>query len=68
MVGLSTRNPATQAVALSVPAEDAGHPVHSIRSTCVTIGGQDTTIVAQAFSDRIFIIVTQIDKLGTMVT
>lgn len=49
------------------PSGDAGHNAHKIKSARVTINGRETEFIVQPFSDRIFVIVTQMKKMGTMV-
>lgn len=39
----------------------------STRQTTVEIDGVDTQVVAQAFEDRVLVIVTQVGKVGQLV-
>lgn len=67
MVALGqTRN--SEAVPVLAPRDDASHNAHKIRTACVTIDGSPTHIIVQPYVDRIFILVTQSGKMGTMIS
>ena len=52
----------------TTPVEDPQHNVHKIKSAVLDINGKETTILLQPFSDRIFVLVTQMNKMGTIVS
>lgn len=60
---------ATLAVA-AAPSGGAGGGSSGPRSkhTTVVIGGNTTDIIQTIYHDRVFIVVTQMGKMGTMVT
>lgn len=49
------------------PDEDDSHPSRSIRVARTMVDGVATDFLIQSFSDRIFVIVSQLNKLGTIV-
>lgn len=55
-------------VQVHAPADDLNHNAHRIQSACVEIDGIPTTFLIEPFADRIFIIVTQLNKLGTILS
>lgn len=55
-------------IKVSAPPEDLGHNAHKILTDTITIDGHATDFIVQPFSDRIFIIVTQFEKMGTIVS
>eukprot|EP00186_Timspurckia_oligopyrenoides_P004806 CAMPEP_0182444210 /NCGR_PEP_ID=MMETSP1172-20130603/2742_1 /TAXON_ID=708627 /ORGANISM="Timspurckia oligopyrenoides, Strain CCMP3278" /LENGTH=146 /DNA_ID=CAMNT_0024639725 /DNA_START=45 /DNA_END=485 /DNA_ORIENTATION=+ len=48
---------------------DPGHPVHTLRQVTIEVGTErtSTSILIQAFSDHILLLVSQTGKLGTIV-
>lgn len=50
------------------PEDDRDHVTHKIRTATLQIEGVATDFIVQPFSDRIFVIVTQLHKLGTLVS
>lgn len=55
-------------IEIDAPADDPSHIVHKVRSEICDIDGIPTTFILQPYSDRVFIIVTQSDKLGTILS
>lgn len=55
-------------IPVSAPADDGGHNAHFIKSSTVEINGRNTDFLVQPFSDRIFVLVTQMRKMGTTVS
>lgn len=53
---------------VSAPAADAQHPAHTIHAAAFKLNGLRTDLLLQSFSDRVFIVVTQMKKLGTIVS
>jgi hypothetical protein len=54
-------------ISIRLPEDDAGHPAHKIRVTTIDVGGVPTDLMLQPFADRVFISVSQLNKLGTIV-
>lgn len=55
-------------IPIRVPDNDSGHVAHSIKSATVEINGNRTNFLAEPFHDRIFVLVTQNQKMGTIVS
>lgn len=55
-------------VDVHAPVDDNEHIAHKIRTASVEIEGVMTDIIVQPFSDRILVIATQLQKLGTLVS
>lgn len=53
---------------MHAPSEDREHNAHKIRTASLEIEGVMTDFIVQPFSDRIFVIATQLQKLGTLVS
>jgi hypothetical protein len=58
---------AADCLRVTTPDDDAGHPAHRMRVARVAVAGTATDILVQPFSDRVFVAVSQLDKLGTIV-
>lgn len=54
-------------IVVEAPSNDLSHIAHKIKSQIIDIEGVSTKFIVQPFADRVFIIVTQSDKLGTIV-
>lgn len=67
MVGPITNSTQFNSIPVSAPIHDANHIAHRIRSVTKELNGKQTNIVVHPFSDRTFILVTQVDKIGTIV-
>lgn len=63
----SGRSSDLDGVKVVAPIEDRGHNAHRIRTETILIDGKKTDFILQPFSDRIFMIVTQFEKMGTIV-
>lgn len=59
--------PAGTMTSVQAPADDQKHPAHRIRVAQCEVDGVSTDVLLQAFDDRIFVSVTQLQKLGTIV-
>lgn len=57
----------SSAAPVVLPDNDAKHPAHSAKLVKAAVGDHETDFLVQAFDDRVFICVSQMDKLGTMV-
>lgn len=68
MVGPLQSTSASKSIPISRPIDDAKHNAHFIKTASEVIDGHRTDFILQPFSDRIFIIVTQLEKMGTMVS
>lgn len=55
-------------VDVHAPSDDREHNAHKIRTASLEIEGVMTDFIVQPFSDRIFVIATQLQKLGTLVS
>ena len=64
MPGIEDMLAAAKAEAAAVREEP---PPFITRQTAVTVGGVHTDLVVQSFADRVFVTVTQTNKLGSMV-
>ena len=53
---------------ITAPVDDTLHPAHNAKHFSVQIGETSTQFLLQSFGDRIFIVVTQMNKLGTLVS
>lgn len=60
-------DPAEARFPVHLPPDDGEHPAHSLRVACNMVDGIRTDFLVQAFSDRIFVLVTQLNKVGTIV-
>lgn len=64
----STQTPASSdRIAVSKPHDDARHNANFIKTASISIKDNMTDFIVQPFTDRIFVIVTQLQKMGTMV-
>ncbi|CAN8076337.1 unnamed protein product [Agarophyton chilense] len=52
-------------IPVGAPTEDGGHNAHFIKSAIVQICDHRTNILVQPFSDRVFVLVSQMEKMGT---
>lgn len=68
MIGTVDSSSTHPAVPVLAPRHDARHNAHDIRSAVLEINGIETTVLVQPFSDRIFVLVTQMNKMGTIVS
>lgn len=68
MVGPLQSPAAHNAIPVSAPADDAQHTAHFIKSASIQINGHKTDFLVQPFDDRIFILVSQVEKMGTTVS
>lgn len=59
---------ASSRVDVRAPVDDSEHNAHKIRTASMEIEGIMTDFIVQPFSDRIFVIATQLQKLGTLVS
>lgn len=66
MVG-SVHPSGTSAIPVARVTTDASHNANSIKTATLLINNNPTTILVEPFSDRIFVLVTQSAKLGTIV-
>jgi hypothetical protein len=69
IAGMTTLPVAAEGSAIEVrsPEHDKDHPANSIRSATLMVNGCKTDILLESFADRVFIVVTQLNKLGTIV-
>lgn len=67
MVGPLQSPGASASIPITKPDNDAKHNACFIKTGTEDIAGHHTDFVVQPFSDRIFVIVTQLGKMGTMV-
>ncbi|KAI0566704.1 Proteasome assembly chaperone 3 [Gracilaria domingensis] len=65
MVGTLDPTARHNAIPISAPTDDSGHNAHFIKSATVQICDRRTDFLVQPFSDRIFVLVTQMEKMGT---
>lgn len=55
-------------IPVHAPHDDLTHNAHKIRTACVTIDSSPTHIIVQPFADRIFVLATQLGKMGTLIS
>lgn len=67
MVGPLQSPAASNSIPISRAEDDAKHNANFIKTGSEVIDGHHTDFIVQPFSDRIFIVVTQLQKMGTMV-
>lgn len=65
-MGREIHTPPTSAPIL-LPDSDPHHPAHTARLLQAAIGDHATDFLIQSFDDRVFVSVSQMDKLGTLV-
>lgn len=63
----SGSQPELPRIHVEAPQHDSSHPAHNVRFTTVAIAGVSTDFLLQQFADRVFVAVTQFNKLGTVV-
>lgn len=63
----TSRGCSDRIVRVSTPSNDSCHSAHRIRMASIIIDDTPTDFIVQPFSDRIFVIVTQLNKLGTII-
>lgn len=56
-----------RAAPLQLPAHDEKHPAHEAVLLTRDVGGHETGVLLQPYDDRVFVCITQNDRLGTMV-
>lgn len=68
MVGPLQSPAAQNSIPISTSAGDSNHPAHRIKTANSQINGHDTHFLVQPFADRIFVLVTQVQKMGTAIS
>lgn len=67
MVGPLQAEASKNGIPVARVADDAGHNANFIKTATETINGNTTDFLVEPFSDRVFVLVTQSEKMGTLV-